>query len=340
MVTRETLNDLGLGLTLGLLVGLGPFTTSRLSASLVGGGAVAALVFGYRQFSRRRAGDRAEADERPLAGLALPPLSLCLALVLFLLLFLPTLQWLLAVSMASVWTNGHGLFTPFIMGYFALRTLRRFDGEEPESSAWGFLFLGLGVALMLLDLVPNTFYMAALGGILCLPGLSLLFFGVRRTRALTLPLALGFFLIPIPYVVGSHLYLQLISAAGTEPLLRLFGYPVVRQGTLLMLPTFTIEVTDACSGFSALYAAIFVGVILVAYSASPLRKIGMALAVVPVAMISNAIRVFSLVVLVDLTGVTVLESTLHPATGAVSFWVVILTLFMIAGRKTIRAVFA
>ena len=338
-MTRETLNDLGLGLTLGLLVGLSPFTTSRLSASLVGGGAAAALVFGYRQFSRGRAGASAEVDERPAGRLGLPPRSVCVALALFLLLFLPTLDWLLSMSMASVWTNGHGLFTPFIMAYFALRILRRFDGEEPESSAWGFLFVGVGVALMLLDLVPNTFYMAALGAVLCLPGLSLLFFGVRRTKALALPLTLGFFLVPIPYMVGSQLYLQLISAAGTEPLLRLFGYPVVRQDTLLMLPTFTIEVTDACSGFSALYAGIFVGVILVAYSASPLRKIGMALLVIPVALISNVIRVFFLVILVDLTGVKVLDSTLHPASGAVSFWVVMLTLFMIAGRKTIRAIF-
>ena len=49
---------------------------------------------------------------------------------------------------------------------------------------------------------------------------------------------------------------------------------------------------------------------------------------------------FALVLLVKYTGPDALETILHEASGAVTFWVVIGTLVMIAGRPTLRKLFA
>jgi exosortase len=334
--TRATARNVGWAGAFGLIVGLSPFSTPALVPSLVAGVSSGGLLFWYLE---RRAGDsESDASSASVASRALP-LPVVLALGLLFVAFLPTLQWLYANATASIWTNGHGLFTPLVMGYLAYATLRRDENVEEESSVLGFAFIGAGLLLRLFDLVPQTQYVSALGLVLCLPGLSLLLLGARRTRALALPLSLGFFLVPIPQQEATHLSLQLLSAAGTLPLLRAAGYVVLRDETVLQLPGFVVEVTEACSGFSALYAAIFVSVILIAYTQSPLRKAVLALAVLPVALLSNIVRVFSLVVLVDLTGVTILDTTIHPASGAVTFWFVLATLAAIAGRKTLQSIF-
>jgi exosortase len=340
-VTRAILQNLCWASALGVAVGLSPFSSPALMPSIAAGLATGGALFWYLERLRRQKSAREPREEVDggTSAIHLPP-SVVASLALLGVVFAPTLAWLYAKSTASIWTNGHGLFTPLIMGYLAYSTLRRDDGAGEAASRWGFVFVSVGLGLVIADLVPQTFYVSTIGLILVLPGLALLFYGTRRARALALPLSLGFFVIPIPAQEATHLFLQLVSAAGTVPLLRVAGYPVFREETLLLLPGFVVEVTEACSGFSALYAAIFMSVILVAYAASPLRKLAIALAVLPVALISNIVRVFFLVVLVDLTGVTVLETTIHPASGAITFWIVIAALGIVAGRKTIRSIFA
>jgi len=338
-VTRATLNNLLLSAVVGLLVGLSPFTTPRLSVSLLLGGLSFAAVFGYRELARRRA--RAEGREvSEPARIGLPPLSLVVSLLLLLVLFAPTLVWLYGKSTSSIWTNGHGLFTPFIMAYLAHSILARDEDPLPDSSWWGLPVVALGVSLVLFDLAPETRYLASLGLVICLPGFSLLLLGARRTRLLALPLALGLFLIPIPAVAGAHRVLQELTTIGTLPWLRALGHPVLQSGTVIMLPNFTVNVSEACSGFSALYAAIFLAVILIAYSDSWPRRIALFLSVIPVALLSNIVRVFLLVLLVQYTGTDTLETILHPASGVLTFWFVMAVLLLIGGRKTMRALFA
>jgi exosortase len=338
-LTRATQNNLAISALVGAVVGLSPFTTGRLSVSIVLGTVAAATLFGVREFTRRRADAGEEVAQTPIRVPLLPP-SFLVAMMLFGILFWPTLVWLYAKSTVSIWTNGHGIFTPFIMGYLGHQVLSRDDDPEPDASLWGLPIVALGICFVLLDLVPGTHHIASLGLVICLPGLSLLFLGVRRTRMLALPLALAFFLIPIPDVGGVHLTLQDLTTTGTVPLLRSFGYAVARYANVLVLPDYTIHVSAGCSGFSALYAGIFLTVILVAYTESTARRAILILAVLPVALISNVLRVFALVLLVKYTGPEALETVLHSASGAVSFWVVIGALVLIAGRPTLRKLFA
>ena len=336
---RATLNNLVVSAVVGLLVGLSPFSTARLGVSVVLGGLAGVTLFAFRERRRRRAVVEGAVVEEPL-GIALPPVSLLVVLFLLGILFAPTLVWLYQKSTASIWTNGHGLFTPFIMAYLAHRALSRDADPVPDSCLWGLPIVALGVLLLIVDLVPQTRYIASLGLILCLPGLSLLLLGARRTRMLALPLVLGVFLIPIPDVAGAHLLLQDLTTTGTVPLLRALGHPVARYENVIVLPVFTVNVSRACSGFSALYAAIFLTVILVAHSESWPRRILLVLAVLPVALASNIVRVFALVMLVQYTGVGSLETLLHPASGALTFWFVMAVLILIAGRPTLRRLFA
>jgi exosortase len=167
----------------------------------------------------------------------------------FALAFAPTLLWLYGHWTASVYRNGHGIFVPFVMAYLVYEHLKLDPDPEPRSSAWGFAFLVPALALLVLDAPIKTELLAAFALVLSLPGISLLLLGVRRTRALALPLALGLFMLPIPagVLVPVHLVLQKITAVGTAALLQLVGVTLAREGLILHVPNVTVRVAENCS---------------------------------------------------------------------------------------------
>ena len=92
-----------------------------------------------------------------------------------------------------------------------------------------------------------------------MPGLSLLLLGVERTRA-SFPLPFLGLALPIPLAMTER---STSNSASWRPLatadvLPRVGVPVFAEGTTLHLPGGPIEVADACSGFSTLYAAVAV----------------------------------------------------------------------------------
>lgn len=260
-------------------------------------------------------------------------------LVPFTLAFAPTFVWLYERWTISIWRNGHGIFVPFLMAYLAWEHLKQDRDPEARASALGFGFVGLAVTLLAFDSAINTQLLAAAALVVALPGLSLLFLGAERTRGIALPLALGVFMLPIPAGAIAQLLmvLRLMTATATSYLVPLFGVPISRDGTLLMIPNQHVEVADNCSGFATLYAAILTGIILAHLGRSPVRRVAVLLAAVPLAILCNFVRVTVLVLLVHVYGGEILETRVHPASGLLLFVVVIAALVAIAGRDALHA---
>ena len=268
------------------------------------------------------------------------PILHALWLAAFLLVAAPSALWLLerwTRGIGAVWYSGqHGIFIPFIAGFFIWRELRQ--EREPEAgSAWGWLFVLPGLACMVLDVVAGTGLLGAIGMVLSLPGLSLLALGPGRTRRLAFPLALGWLMLPIPALVASqaHVLLRLISASAAAALLPLFGIAVARQGTTLLIPSGEIEVSDACSGFSTLHASLTLALIL-AYLTPSLARRALLLSVAPaLAVVTNIVRVTALVLLSHHFGFELLDTAAHELSGYAAFAISLVLLFWLAGSEAL-----
>ncbi len=342
-VTQTTLRDLLWAGAIATLTALSPFTASSPVLQAIGAGAAGGLVVASRLWLRRRGGELPESGPAP-AQLSVP-LSVWLCLVLFAVVMAPTGRWMFQMWTASIWENGHSVFVPLIILYFAHRNLLRSDrrsGEEErggeESSAWGLPLVVLGLALLILDTAIRSRYLSSVGLLVCLPGLSLLFLGMRRTRKILFPLFLCIFLLPIPFAFGDQILLRSATAHGVEPVVRLLGYTVTREATVLLFPTFTIDISDACSGFSALYASAFVAVVLATHCDTKWRGAVLLLSVWPIAVAANVLRATGLIALIDIYGREILETRVHGASGAATFVIALGILYFVAGRRTIRAV--
>src|SRR5271167_1509233 len=213
-------------------------------------------------------------------------------IVLALLVFAPTIYWLCQRWTMSVWQNIHGMFIPFVVAYFIYEVLRSDQIADAEQSVWGFLFLIAGLGMIVLDSAIRTQLLSAFGMLVCLPGLSLLLLGSRRTRALAFVWVLSFFMLPIPaaFVERFMLLLRTISAAGAEQVIALFGVPVIREDTMLFLPATSLVIADGCSGFSALYACVTLALVLAYMNPSWPRRVVTLAAAFPIAIGCNILR--------------------------------------------------
>jgi exosortase len=257
-------------------------------------------------------------------------------LVLFCVAFAPTLAWLFDRWTLNIYYNGHGLFVPVIVAYLMRENFREHPLRQVDSSPWGLVFLAVGLGLLVFDSTLHTELLAAIGLVVCLPGISLLLLGAERTRSLAFPLLISWFMLPIPAGAISELHLALrrISAVGAEQLVGLWGIPVLREDTTMMLPNAMVEVADSCSGVSTLIASLLLGLILAHMTPGWARKLGLMVAAVVFAVIANTIRVAILTLIVHYYGIDPLKTALHEISGMITFGVVLAALFSISGRRT------
>jgi exosortase len=330
---RPTRADLAFPTLVGVMLAVSPLTgRTRILPSL----ALGAAGTGVLLLARMRRGPR-PADAPTGPTLARPSLPVAGVLLLAALLFAPTLYWLYQAFTESVWRNGHGLFVPLFMVLLARSTLRRDPGTTEESSAWGFAWLVPAVSLAVIDAGVDSKYLSVLGLVLALPGLSLLWLGARRTRALALPLALGVFLFPLPTLLEDGVGLRYATAAVAKPILEVMRAPVTWHQTHVRLPESGFSVSDNCSGFAALIASFAFAALLAATSRSRVRGALLLLAVYPAVALMNGFRLVALVWLALRYGLQVLIVTpLHGLSGIVVFAVVLGGLWLCADRVAFR----
>jgi exosortase len=106
----------------------------------------------------------------------------------------------------------------------------------------------------------------------------------------------------------------------------------LREGNLLILPNYTLQVVEACSGIRSLTSLLALGL---AYGylveRSNLTRTMLVIAMVPVAIVSNAVRVMGTALLTNYFGIQMAEGFLHAFSGWVIFVVSMMLLIAIHG---------
>ncbi len=260
---------------------------------------------------------------------------LWLVVLMLLILFGPTLFWLWDRWTLSVWNHGHGILITLVVGYLIRDELRQKKDLPEDSSPWGFALLIPALGLHMLDTGIHTQLLAAAALFMALPGLALLFLGAERTKSITFPLITLFLTLPIPltFTESTHLALRHIAADSVAMVLPFLGVPVFAQDTLLQTPNGSLQVADACSGFSTLYATVTVAILTAYFSTSNVRKILVLLVAAPLAIGVNIVRVLMLTLLVQWNGLDVLNTSAHEISGLLTFVVALPVIFWM-GRDT------
>ena len=218
----------------------------------------------------------------------------------------------------------HGFFIPLISAWFLWQRrdgLRQSRGD-PSPSGWQ-LVLASGLMLVVGEFTA-TFLLIQLGFLLGLAGLVLAYGGSSLLRVSALPIALLLFCIPLPYFIDSQLSwrLQLVSSDLGVTALRALGYSVYREGNVIDLGTYMLQVVDACSGLRYLYPLLSVGFLMAyMYPAAMRWRVLLVFSTVPITIITNSVRIALVGVLVERWGSSMADGFLHAFEGWAIFLV-------------------
>ena len=250
----------------------------------------------------------------------------------------------------------HGLLIPFIIAYILWARRERLASEPARPSV---LLGGAVVLFALFALWVGTagaeLYTQRISLVLLLAGTVIYFWGVRLLRLLLVPAGLLLLAIPIPSIIFNKIAfpLQLFASRCAVWSMSLLDIPVLRHGNVIeLLPlgaseTKKLEVVEACSGIRSLMTLVTLAVVFAYFTyprqdppegskRGPLawlksydfwRATIIVLAALPIAILTNALRVSGTGVLAHYYGTEVADGFFHSFSGWVIYIVAFLMLF-------------
>jgi len=232
------------------------------------------------------------------------------------------------LALSEVWSSveyaSHGYLVPFVALWAATAHRATLAALPARPIPGGRLALG-GMAIAYVG--GLGFGDASLLGLLFVATVVvavLALRGVAWVRTLQFSLAYLLFLVPLPnaWVTPLIVELQLLVSTVAVRLLQASGVAIFREGNVLTLPgDQTLFVAEACSGITSLVMLVPIGVFIAYFTESVTwRRVALVLAVVPIALAGNLLRVILTVALaieVDVPFAT--EGPLHDWAGVATY---------------------
>ena len=245
-------------------------------------------------------------------------------------------------SLVHQWASdenySHGfLIVPFAL-WFGWKQRDAIARAPVQPNSLGLLLVGGSLVVLLAGLLGAELFLTRVSLVGIIAGTILFLYGWRHLRLLAFPTALLLLAIPLPAVLFNQIAfpLQLLASRTGEAVLSTAGIPVLREGNILVLPTTTLEVAQACSGIRSLMSLLALGVILGKLS-EPRRwaRVLLAALTIPVAIAANAARVAGTGLAANYIGPEAAEGFFHAFSGWLVF-VVAFALLMAAQRAIAR----
>jgi exosortase len=241
---------------------------------------------------------------------------------------------MIAVATQS-WSTEQGAHGPIVLatGIWLVGLLRRQVAPLIAPGHLGLTLLMLIPCLALYVLARITTTLEAEGFALYF-SLIVIFYGVcglRAMRLLWFPIVYFAFLFPPPDNVVATVTqpLKLIISRAAVALLDAFGMPIARRGVMIQVDQYEILVAAACAGLNSIMSlsAIALFYVYVRHNANWRYAVVLMLAVVPVAIVANFVRVLLLILITYFAGDAWAQGFLHGFAGMVMFAVALLGIF-------------
>lgn len=225
----------------------------------------------------------------------------------------------------------HGPLVPLvslIIGILLMRHTR--IPVAPKRVAGGIVLVG-SLLIHLAACFARVNFVSGFTLIGTLAGLVLFFWGATALRRLWFPIALLFFMVPLPEVSIAQLNfrLKLLAADWGVSLANLLGVIVERSGNqVFLLGDKSMVIANVCNGLRTLISLLAFGAIY-AYVCK-LRgvwRLGLFAMSVPVAVVSNSIRIVSLIVVADVWDVKTATGAYHDTSGIFIYGIAFLLMF-------------
>lgn len=226
----------------------------------------------------------------------------------------------------------HGFVVPLFSLYLLWNDRDRWQRISLEPTQWGVVVMIAAVVLLIAGTLGAELFVSRISFLVLLAGLVMMFGGTELLRAWKVPLGFLIFMIPLPAIIYYQITfpLQLLASRFAGSMLDLLQVPALREGNLIILPNDTLAVAEACSGirslFSLLAMAVAYGYIV---EKSTWKRITLAVVMIPIAIVSNGIRIVGTALLVYFIGPAWAEGFFHFFAGCLIFLIALALMILV-----------
>lgn len=217
---------------------------------------------------------------------------------------------------------------PVISAFLLFRLRKIILQSEGRSLIPGIVTMAGGIGLFSwgqfsqFDFVGHAAISTA-AAIVFLAGSYLMLFGTKAFTKALFPFVFLLFAIPLPTFLMDKIVsvLAVASTGVTHLLFKAFGVPFVQEGAYFHLPVFNIEVAQECSGIRSSIALLITTVLAGhIFLKKSWKRVSLALAVFPVTVLKNGIRIVTLYLLSYFVDMRIIEGGfLHKSGGFIFF---------------------
>jgi exosortase len=225
----------------------------------------------------------------------------------------------------------HGFLVPLVSLFLLWKKRKELSQIQTKVSPLGLGIITGGLFLLLVGTAGAEYFTVRLSFVLLLFGLVWYFGGARMAKTSSVPIWYLVLAIPVPYVIyfAVAFPLQIWATKITAVLLHLLGMPSLRQGNVIHLPGYSLEVVEACSGLRSLVSLLALsGVYAHLTQKTTLKKLILFLSAVPIALVANIFRISMTALGAYLISPKMAEDFLHELSGLVVFIVSFICLFI------------
>ena len=245
----------------------------------------------------------------------------------------PVWRWLWQEWMGNEYYS-HGVLIPAVAAFLIVQRVRNdktFVWQWGVNNVLSLVLLLLGLVAFVYFVNTKAYYIASFIVILLIGTLIWSFGGKLAASKLLFPVAYLVFMVPLPFIERSTLPLALFTGVCSSGLVQLLGIKLDIVGNAITLPNANLVIGAQCSGINSLIALTALTALSAYIVEGPLwAKVFFTFMALPLALLSNILRVASLIFVANSLGAESAFTFYHDYSGPIFFAAVLLLMYPIA----------
>lgn len=257
-------------------------------------------------------------------------------LILFAFAYRSTLVWMYQRYMSADSYYSHGFLIPFVSAFLIWQKREELGRAESCPARLGLVLLMAAAITHVAGTILYVFSISGFSIFIFVLGITLFIFGKEITRTIIFPLVLLLAMFPLPEAIIASISFpmkMLVARSGVD-IVAAMGIPVLREGFHIEIAQGSLLVGNPCSGLRSLIAFMTLGAVYAHITRlSVTRKWILFLLSIPIAVLSNIVRVPMLILTAHYYGIAAAspDSLWHDASGLMVFVIGFVLLFL-AGK--------
>jgi len=206
--------------------------------------------------------------------------------------------WITFKDIRNAWNSNASYSHGYLVPLFALALLwfrrKECDFDKLAPNWWGLIPLVVGCCLRLYSAYFYRIWLDQLSIIPCIAGLAMTLGGWPAIRWSWQSIVFLVFMIPLPFSIATALSneLQTVATISSTFIMQTLGLPAVSEGNQILVNDARIGIVEACSGLRMLvvFIALSAGMVMV-IKRPAVDKTVLVLSAIPIALLTNIIRV-------------------------------------------------